>query len=166
MPLTDKAGNDTYQRIAEIAALHLQGWGVPGIAKHLGCSHATVWSNLRALREFWLESAQQSMAQRQAEELARLSLVEADAWAHGDRKSVLKVIETRLRMFRMIGPTTVVQQTVQIAWDAIQGAADAGEPPDVIEERLAEASIPHLEARLNGQGSREDAGAGEAAGGE
>jgi hypothetical protein len=102
--------------------------------------------------------------QRQAEELARIAQVEAAAWQKGDLRQVLRCIELRLRMFRMIGPSVVVQQSVQIPWDAIQAAA-AQEPPDVIEDRLAEASIPHLEAKLNGHRSREDAGAGEAAGG-
>jgi hypothetical protein len=43
----------------------------------------------------------------------------------------------------------VEQQAVQVNWDAIQGAA-AQEPPDVIEERLAQETVPCLEAKLNG----------------
>jgi hypothetical protein len=82
-------------------------------------------------------------------------------WQKGDHRLVLRCIETRLKMFRMIGPKVVVQQNVQINWDAIAGAEP---PPDVIEERLAAESIPYLEAKLN-ERRREDAGAGEAAGG-
>jgi hypothetical protein len=164
MALKDAAGNETFHRIAAVAQLHLQGWGVPGIAREVGCCQSQVWHDIKMLREFWVDQANQTFAVRQGEELARIAQVEAAAWQKGDLRHVLRCIEMRLRMFKMVGPTTVVQQTVQVNWDAIQAAA-AQEPPDVIEERLAEASIPHLEAKLNGHRSREDAGAGEAAGG-
>jgi hypothetical protein len=164
MALKDAAGNETFHRIAAVAQLHLQGWGVPGIAREVGCCQSQVWHDIKMLREFWVDQANQTFAIRQGEELARIAQVEAAAWEKGDLRTVLRCIEMRLKMFKMIGPSVVVQQNVQVNWDAVQGAADTP-VPDVIEERLARESIPHLEAKLNGYRSREDGGAGEAAGG-
>jgi hypothetical protein len=36
MPLQDASGNDRLHRVARVASLHLQGWGVPAIAKEVG----------------------------------------------------------------------------------------------------------------------------------
>jgi hypothetical protein len=67
----------------------------------------------------------------------RLAAVESAARTRGDHRLVLRCIETRLKMFRMIGPNVVVQQNVQVNWDEIRGAVKAAEV-DAIEERLAQ----------------------------
>jgi hypothetical protein len=149
MALKDAAGNETFHRIAAVAQLHLQGWGVPGIAREVGCCQSQVWHDIKMLREFWVNQANKTFTVRQGEELTRIAQVEAAAWAKGDLRQVLRCIELRLRMFRMIGPNVVVQQNVQVAWDEVQGAA-AQEPPDTIEERLARERVGCPAALSNG----------------
>src|SRR5262249_6230503 len=117
MALKDAAGNETFHRIDAVAQLHLQGWGVPGIAREVGCCQSQVWHDIKMLREFWVDQANQTFAVRQGEELARIAQVEAAAWQKGDLRQVLRCIEMRLKMFKMIGPSVVVQQNVQVNWD-------------------------------------------------
>jgi hypothetical protein len=66
-------------------------------------------------------------------------------------------------MFGMVGPNVVVQQSVQVNWDEIQGAANSP-VPDVIEERLAREGVGCSEVLLNGRAA-EGGGAGAAASG-
>jgi hypothetical protein len=101
--------------------------------------------------------------QRQAEELARIPQVEAAAWQKGDLRQVLRCIEMRLKMFKLVGPSVVVQQNVQVNWDEVQGAA-AQEPPDTIEERLARERVG-CPAALSNAPAAEGGGAGAAASG-
>jgi hypothetical protein len=138
--LKDAGNNDTSARLYRVAQLHLGGWDVMRIAREVKCSQSQVWEDIALLRDHWRKAAQATFEDKQNEELAKLAAVESVGWQKGDMRTVLKVIETRLRMWKMIGPRVVVQQNTQInveCWDQIQGAASAGEPPDTIEERLA-----------------------------
>jgi hypothetical protein len=163
MPAHHAAGNDQFHRIAQVAKLLLSGWDARCIARQVGCSASQAWEDIKLLRGFWLEQAKGDFAEHQAQELARIDLFMAAAVARGDLKLAVKCAELRCKLLGLIGPkVAVVAPTVQIDWDAIANAAPV---PDVIEERLAQESIPPLEAKLNGCSGREDDGAGEAGGG-
>jgi hypothetical protein len=123
-------------------------------------SRAQVFEDIKLLRDHWRKAAEATFEERQNEELAKLAAVESVGWQKGDMRTVLRVIDTRLRMFKMVGPRVVVQQNVNLVWDQIQGAADTP-VPDTIEAKLAvddeaaaRAKLPALGARLadlNGQ---------------
>jgi hypothetical protein len=165
MGLRDAGGNDTSHRVAQVAKLLLSGWDPRVIARTVGCSNAQAWEDIQRLRAGWLEDAKADFAAHRATEIARVDMFMAAALARGDLKLAVKCAELRCKLLGLLGPkVAVVTPTVQIPWDEIAGAMKAV-PPDVIEERLAEASIPHLEARLDGHRSREDAGAGADVGG-
>jgi hypothetical protein len=163
MVLKDGGDNQITHRMAQVAKHLLSGWDVRIIARHVGCSVSTAWHDIQLLRAGWMEEAKATFAEHQAQELARVDTFMAMAVARNDLKLAVKCCELRCRLLGLLKPKVAVV-VPPVPWDEIQRAANAA-VEDTIEERLAQASIPHLEARLNGQGSREDAGAGEAAGG-
>jgi hypothetical protein len=164
MPERDGAGNDQFARTAQVAKYHLSGYDARVIARLVGCSVSTAWKDIQTLRAHWLEQARGDFAEHQAQELARVDMLFGAALMRNDLRSAIRCAELRCRLLGLIGPkVAVVAQGVQLCWDAIQGAAEV---PDVIEERLAQESIPHLEAKLNGHSGGESPGAGAAAGGE
>jgi DNA-binding transcriptional ArsR family regulator len=64
-----------------IAALYCEGRSQTEIARQLGISQPAVSQHLAAVREEWLAATQRDYGDRVAEELARLSHLEATAWA-------------------------------------------------------------------------------------
>jgi hypothetical protein len=97
-----------------------------------------------------MENARGDFATHQATELERVNTFMAAAVAKGDLRLVAKFCELRAKLLGLIGPkVAVVAPAVAIDWDAVQQAVKSVEV-DQIEERLAAASTPALEARLNG----------------
>lgn len=68
------------QRRARVATLYLAGKTQQQIAAEVGVSQMTVSTDLAALRKAWLASSLRDFDTMKAEELARLELLEREAW--------------------------------------------------------------------------------------
>lgn len=68
------------RRRMRVAELTLRGVPQIEIAAELGVKQPCVSKDLTVVREHWLQSAIRAFDQHRAEELARISLVEAEAW--------------------------------------------------------------------------------------
>jgi hypothetical protein len=88
--------NNHRQRIAD---LRLQGHTIAQIVKATRLSESTVHRELRALADEWRESAADSINEHRVRELARLEIIERDAWAEWDRsrKNYAKEVTERLK---------------------------------------------------------------------
>jgi hypothetical protein len=68
------------ERRRQAAQLYLQGIFQPEIARRLGVTQACISLDLKAVRKAWQAAAIQDMDVLIGEELARLALVEQEAW--------------------------------------------------------------------------------------
>jgi len=68
------------QRRARVAELYLSGKTQQQIAADVGVSQMTVSTDFAALRKAWLASSLRDFDAMKAEELARLALLEREAW--------------------------------------------------------------------------------------
>lgn len=73
-----------------ISRLYLRGFYQRDIAKKMGLGRATVSRDLTYLRKQWVEASQVDAGLLLGRELARLQLVEAEAWGAWDRSMVLR----------------------------------------------------------------------------
>lgn len=78
----------TWDRRRLVSQLYLKGLPQPEIAKRLACSQPTVSSDLRAMQVLWLEGAMKAFDERKSEEIARIDLVETEAWSAWERSKV------------------------------------------------------------------------------
>lgn len=69
------------QRRQQVAELYLQGWTQNAIAEHLAVVQSTVSEDLKHVRQAWRESFVAALDETRARELARIDLVETEAWA-------------------------------------------------------------------------------------
>ena len=63
-----------------VAELYLKGWLQADIAKEIGRSQSTVGRDLLELRKQWLESSLVDTDKAKAKELARIDVLEREAW--------------------------------------------------------------------------------------
>ena len=73
------------ERHERVARLYLQGQTQRQIAKVVGVSQTQVCFDLQAIREEWRKSALMNFTERQAQELAKLERLEAEAWDAWER---------------------------------------------------------------------------------
>ena len=72
--------------LTTIAYLYCKGWSQARIAAHIGTvSRAQVGHDLKAIRKAWRESAIRDFDELQSEQLAKIDMLEAEAWAGWDR---------------------------------------------------------------------------------
>jgi|GEM_PF-5182503 len=72
-------------RRREVANLALKGWTQTAIARHLQIPQGTVSRDLAAMREFWREFPVYDFDRVRLEQLQKIDLVEAEAWAAWQR---------------------------------------------------------------------------------
>jgi hypothetical protein len=72
-------------RRRQVVDLYLQGWSQAAIAEHLGVGQTTVSLDLRILQKQWRESSIRDFDQLRTIELAKIDLVEREAWAAWQR---------------------------------------------------------------------------------
>ena len=75
-----------HERRREVANFHLKGWTKGAIARHLGIPQGTVSRDLAAVREFWREFPVYDFDKVRLEQLQKIDLVEAEAWAAEEKK--------------------------------------------------------------------------------
>lgn len=78
-------------RREKVARLYLQGWTQMRIGRELACSQATVSGDLKAVREWWRESATMALGERIALELSRIDRIEAEAWDAWERSKAERI---------------------------------------------------------------------------
>src|SRR5262245_9793644 len=69
------------KRRQQVADLILEGWNQGAIAEHLGVTQAAVSKDLKQIQVAWQESAIRDFDDARALELAKLNLIEREAWA-------------------------------------------------------------------------------------
>ena len=74
-----------YERRREVANLALKGWTQAAIARQMRIPPATVCRDLAAMREFWREFPVYDCDKVRLEQLQKIDLVEAEAWAAWQR---------------------------------------------------------------------------------
>jgi hypothetical protein len=74
-----------YERRREVANYALKGWTPAAIARHMHIPPATVSRDLAAMREFWREFPVYDFDRARLEQLQKIDLVEAEAWAAWQR---------------------------------------------------------------------------------
>lgn len=92
----------TAHRQREVARLYMRGQPIGLIAEELKLSESTITSDLTAIRKVWLKQAAQAMDERKAQELARIDMVEEEAW-NGWLRSISeqKIYTKRTRYVRV-----------------------------------------------------------------
>ena len=75
---------------AALAELYLKGHTQRDIAAAIGISASQVCRDLRLLHEQWFDSQLSNMSQAKAEQLAKLDLLEREAWEEWDRSKLDK----------------------------------------------------------------------------
>jgi len=73
-----------------VSSLYLRGYTLVQIGSIVGLSHSTVVSDLKELRQYWLESQRWNFNEAMARELTRIDELEREAWA-AFRRSCLDV---------------------------------------------------------------------------
>ena len=73
------------ERRREVANYALKGWTQAAIARHMNIPPATVSRDLAAMREFWREFPIYDFHKARLEQLQKVDLVEAEAWAAWQR---------------------------------------------------------------------------------
>lgn len=73
------------ERRREVANCALKGWTQAAIARHMNITAATVSRDLAAVREFWREFPICDFQKVRLEQLQKIDLVEAEAWAAWQR---------------------------------------------------------------------------------
>src|SRR5258708_14374148 len=74
-----------YERRREVANYALKGWTQAAIARQMHIPQATVSRDLAAMREFWREFPVYDFDRARLEQLQKIDLVEAEAWAAWQR---------------------------------------------------------------------------------
>jgi hypothetical protein len=69
------------RRRQEIAELVLEGWTQAAIAEKLSLSQAAVSKDLKQIRIAWRESSIRDFDELRCQELAKLDMIEREAWA-------------------------------------------------------------------------------------
>ena len=104
----------------EITRLYLRGLTQTEIAARMGVSQPQISYDLRLLREQWQAAAATELAERRAEETARLDLIEREQWEGFHRSQeggrdgnprflngILQCVSARLRLYGLDKPQTV-----------------------------------------------------------
>lgn len=92
----------TARRQREVATLYMRGQPIGLIAEELKLGEATISNDLTAIRKLWLKQAAQAMDERKAQELARIDMVEEEAWKGWLRSiSEQKIYTKRTRYVRV-----------------------------------------------------------------
>jgi len=73
------------ERRRQVANYALQGWTQTAIARHMQIPQGTVSRDLAAMREFWREFPVHDCSKVRLEQLQKIDLVEAEAWAAWQR---------------------------------------------------------------------------------
>jgi hypothetical protein len=68
-----------------VSRLYLQGKSQLAISEIVSVAPKTVFNDLKALRERWLENAAVNFSERQSRELAKIDLIEQECWDQWDR---------------------------------------------------------------------------------
>jgi len=91
---------------AKVANLYLRGEAVHSIAAIMGVKPATVLHDLRAIRNAWRKEAVYDFSLARQQELARIDMVEAEAWKAWEMsKAPLETTNTRQRRRDLAVPT-------------------------------------------------------------
>lgn len=131
-----KAGVKNSARVLErrerVADLYLRGFSCPQIASECGLSNTTIWEDIRAIQDAWIESSIVNFDRRIAIEIQRLDKVEAEAWVAWDRSKSAEIVK--------VGSQRVSNgEESQAARQVIRGAKllgtdpKTGKPIEVIE---------------------------------
>jgi hypothetical protein len=85
MPGVKRAQDQILEHRAKVALLHNQGWSNVEIADELGIPKWTVCRDLAAVRANWQESALENISQAKKDELAKIDMIEKEAWEQWER---------------------------------------------------------------------------------
>jgi hypothetical protein len=77
-------------RRKKVAELYLNNVTQPEIAEIVGCGVATVFNDLKWLREQWLAKMSRDFAERKSEELAKIDRMEMEAWNAWEKSKLNK----------------------------------------------------------------------------
>jgi len=75
---------------ARLAEMYLQGHSQHDMSMEIGISVAQVYRDLRILQDNWMASQLMNINQAKAEQLAKLDLLELEAWQAWDRSKIDK----------------------------------------------------------------------------
>jgi len=78
----------------EVGRLYVRGFTQAEIASQMGVTQPVIHHELKALGLEWVKSAAMDFQARQAEELARLDMVEAEAWKEWERSKARSACTT------------------------------------------------------------------------
>lgn len=108
-------------RRTHVADLYLNGWNITRIAKHLNVDRKTIHTDVKAIRQQWVENQIQSYAERVAKELEYTDHLAASI-AHrvdtGDPNAIavgLRILERRAKYLALDAPTRVVIDDQRLA---------------------------------------------------
>lgn len=73
------------ERRRQVARYFLKGWTQADIARHMNIPQATVSRDLAAMREYWREFPVYDFEKVRLEQLQKVDLIEAEAWAAWQR---------------------------------------------------------------------------------
>jgi len=80
-----------------IAEKYLQGWTQQKIADHLEIPQQCVSDELKTIRKRWLESSIRDFDEAKSRELARIDLLEKEAWEAWEKSKLPKTTKTHKR---------------------------------------------------------------------
>ncbi len=96
MPFSTKF--EINQRRAEVAKMYLMGMYQSEIAKKVGVTQSQISQDLKMLNKAWIAGAQDDISEAKAREVAKLDLIEAeawDAWVRSKEKTVKRSAEKK-----------------------------------------------------------------------
>ena len=85
------------ERVGRVAALYLQQKPIKLIAELLQVNIRRVYNDIKLAREMWREAAKEELKSLLSKEIARIDLIEAEAWSAWTRSQQLAIEELRER---------------------------------------------------------------------
>lgn len=87
-----------------IGDLYLKGWTQTAIGEELGLSQQTISRDIGALHKDWLVSSLVDFDKAKAGELAKIDLLEREAWGAKDWRTLKWCIDRRCKIFGLDAP--------------------------------------------------------------
>jgi hypothetical protein len=90
---------------ARISDMYLRGWSCRRIGEAIGISHVSVSTELKIIRQRWLEEQVKNFDELQQRELLRLDKVECEMWDAWEKSKADQITSTARREDGMIAKT-------------------------------------------------------------
>lgn len=114
MGQAERKPDQVEERRSSVADLYLNGWQITRIARHLHVSRETIYQDIAAIRQEWVQNQTQSYGERVAKELEYTDHLAASI-AHrvdtGDPNAIavgLRIQERRAKYLALDAPTRVI----------------------------------------------------------